>query len=83
MAGPGREQVGKKGWEQADVAAGPLFVRVDPAALQARRTYATFTALLNNYERCVRCTRLPEPRSVSRSPDMDVAFHPPQVQVVG
>ena len=44
-------QVGKKGWEQGDVAAGPLFVRVDPNALQQRRTYAAFTALLDNYER--------------------------------
>ena len=48
----GHVQVGKKGWEQADVAAGPLFVSVQPAALQGRRTYAAFTALLDNYERC-------------------------------
>ncbi len=44
-------QVGKKSYQQEDVAARPLFASVNDQALQSRRTYAAFCSLLDNYER--------------------------------
>ncbi|CAL5223946.1 g6549 [Coccomyxa viridis] len=53
---PGRDyqldlQVGKKSYQQEDVAARPLFASVNDQALHSRRTYAAFCSLLDNYER--------------------------------
>ena len=45
------QQVGKKSYQQDDVAARPLFASVNDQALQSRRTYAAFCSLLDNYER--------------------------------
>jgi len=50
-------QVGKKSYQQEDVAPRPLFASVNDQALQSRRTYAAFCSLLDNYER-YSCSRL-------------------------
>lgn len=44
-------QVGKKSYQEEDVAPEPLFTSVDPNVFQTRRTYSAFCSLLDNYER--------------------------------